>query len=362
MILVPPDGLADALSQHLDNSLVAVTPPGDGGAAIAAYRPQQDAEVTGGAVVLTSGSTASARAVVLSAAAIRASVAATHHRLGGPHAWASALPVHHVAGFMTVARAVVAETASITVRPDLSDLPSAVGQWALSLVPAQLYRVLHDPVLLSRVAGYTVLLGGQAAPPELLTAARRQLTVITSYGMAETCGGCVYDGVALEGVEVLVRDSRIEIGGPTLFSGYRCDPATTAAVMREGRLLTADRGGWRDGRLVVEGRLDDVVISGGVNVDLSLLQRDCDAAFGLPEAGGVVILAVADERWGERVVALTTGRWSLAEVAELLAVHGPAAVPGELRRMPTLAYTSTGKIDRGGLRRRWEDGGDGERS
>ena len=93
--------------------------------------------------------------------------------------------------------------------------------------------------------------------------------------MSETCGGCVYDGVPLDGVDVTVEDGgRLGIGGPTVFAGYRLDPAATADALVGGRLLTRDRGEvGSDGRVTVLGRIDDVVISGGLNVDLAAVER-----------------------------------------------------------------------------------------
>jgi O-succinylbenzoic acid--CoA ligase len=343
VLLATPADLPAALLR-LDSDVVA--PLGE--RALAAYRPDEPAEIAAGALVLTSGSTGTPRAVLLPAAAIRASVAATHARLGGPGDWVCALPVHHVAGFMTVARAVLSGTGLALVRPDLADLPAASGTGYLSLVPAQLHRALDDPDLRRRLAGYTILLGGQAMPPGLLERAA-DLRVVTTYGMAETCGGCVYDGVPLDGVRVVLDGERVSLGGPTVFAGYRLDPAGTAAVLDGDLVRTSDRGRWTDGRLQVVGRVDEVVVSGGVNVDLADLQRRADRA-----CPGVVVLAVPDARWGQRVVAVTTADHGLAEVVAALAVP-PAARPRELRRVPALAYTTTGKIDRGALARLWEE-------
>lgn len=311
----------------------------------------------GGVLVATSGSTGPARTVMLSAAAVQASARATHDRLEGPGDWVCALPIQHVAGMMTVARAVVAQRAVRFARRDLADLPEPGECSYLSVVGAQLFRVLETPELVARLAGYAaVLVGGSAVSPALVRRAEAAgIRLVVTYGMAETCGGCVYDGVPLADVRVSLAGDRITLAGPMVFSGYRLDPAATAAVLRGDSVLTRDRGRWVDGRLEVIGRLDDVVISGGVNVDLAAAQRACDEEFGTPEQGGVVMLAVPDERWGQRVVAVTTSELGLAQVGERLRPHlGPAALPRELRRVLRLAYTSTGKIDRVALQRDWE--------
>jgi O-succinylbenzoic acid--CoA ligase len=135
-------------------------------------------------VVPTSGTTSTPKAVVLSASAIRFAAHATHARLGGPGDWVCALPTQHVAGLMTIARAVVARTRVDFVRPDLADLPHAGERSYLSLVAAQLHQALNAPELVSRLAGYhAILLGGSAVNPELLEGARAAgLRVVTTYG------------------------------------------------------------------------------------------------------------------------------------------------------------------------------------
>lgn len=310
-------------------------------------------------VVPTSGTTSQPRAVVLSAAAITFAANATHDRLGGAGDWVCALPTQHIAGLMTVARSVVAGTAVRFARGDLADLPRPVERTYLSLVAAQLDRALDDPARVARLVDYAaVLLGGSAIPSGLVRrAADRGVRVVTTYGSSETCGGCVYDGHPLDGVRVELDGERIGLGGPMAFSGYRLRPDLTAEVLDGDLVRTSDRGTiLPDGRLQVLGRLDDVVISGGEKIDLAALQRACDEAFGAPAEGGLAVLAVADERWGNRIVALTSGHLDLAEVqARLQPVVGRAAVPKELRSVTAMAYTSLGKINRVALRRAWEN-------
>jgi O-succinylbenzoic acid--CoA ligase len=324
------------------------------------------AETGAGVVVLTSGSTGTPKAVVLSASAILASAAATHARLGGVGDWVCVLPTHYVAGMMTVARAVAGGRRASFARPDLSDLPAPEGRSYLSVVGAQLYRAASDPGLLARLRDYAaVLVGGSAVSRYLLDEVRAAgVALVETYGMAETCGGCVYDGHPLDGVGVELAEGRIALTGPMAFSGYRLQPGLTAEVLRGQTVLTRDRGVLVDGRLQVTGRIDDVVISGGVNVDLAEAQRIAEELFGPPEAGGLVMLAVPDPRWGHRIVAATTGATTLAEAAGRLAGRlESAALPRELRRLDAVAYTPSGKIDRPALQRAWLKAGndDGDR-
>jgi O-succinylbenzoic acid--CoA ligase len=348
-------GLADALA-----GLGPVSPACEPRLAAALALGEPVTEPGAAVVVPTSGTTGEPRAVVLTADAITFSANASHARLGGPGDWVCALPTQHIAGLMTVARAVVAGTGVRFARGDLADLPPAGPRTYLSLVAAQLDRALAEPRLVSLLGGYAaVLLGGSAIPSGLVgRATAAGLRVVTTYGASETCGGCVYDGRPLDGVRVELDGERIGLGGPMAFAGYRLRPDLTASVLAGDLVRTSDRGRFADGRLQVLGRIDDVVISGGEKVDLAVVQEVCDAAFGAPAEGGVAVLAVPDERWGTRVVGLTTGQLALSEVrARLEPVVGRAAIPKELRRVTAMAYTSLGKIDKVALRRAW----DGER-
>ena len=163
----------------------------------------------------------------------------------------------------------------------------------------------------------------------------------------------------LEGVRIdLEPDERITVTADSVFSGYRLNPDATAAALdfcgASRTLRTHDRGRWTDGRLQMLGRLDDVVITGGINVDLGRAQRAADAAFG---PGAVVLLGVPDERWGTVIAALTELPLTVDDCRARLAGRlEPSAIPRRLRRVAGLPRTSTGKIDRRSLRRLWAEG------
>lgn len=318
-------------------------------------RPDEPVEHAGvAAVVATSGSTGQPKGVLLSGSAVAASVAATHARLGGAGDWVLALPAHYVAGLMVVARTLLAGTTLHALPTDLTGLPRTAramsGRRYLSVVPTQLFRACADEHLSRALAQFdAVLLGGAPKDPRLLELARGQgIRVVTTYGMSETCGGCVYDGVPLDGVEVgLEPDTgRILLGGLVLFSGYRLRPDLTRTALTGGRLVTADRGKWCDDRLTVSGRVDDVVVSGGVNVDLAAVERAARAWPGL-HAAEVAVVGVPDAEWGTRVVAVLDGGGSSSELRGYLQLVLPGpAVPRDVTTVTALPRTSGGKIDR----------------
>jgi o-succinylbenzoate---CoA ligase len=320
-------------------------------------------------VLQTSGSTGLPREVALSAHALVASAQATHERLGGEGQWLLTLPPTHVAGLQVVLRSVVAGTRLVTA--DLDAPFSAAGFAAdaarldgarryVSLVPTQLHRLLHAPgddgaAALDALRSFdAILVGGAATSPALLAGARAAgARVVTTYGMTETCGGCVYDGVALSGVRVRVVDGVaghvlppdaagvVEISGQVLATEYLGDEALTAATFRtdaEGTrwLRTRDLGVLSPrGELTVLGRSDDVIVTGGVNVAPAAVEAVL--AEVLTSADGVsdvCVVGVPDPEWGQRVVAV-------AEVRSAVGQDDPAHLPGDLlaRARRTVAAT-----------------------
>jgi O-succinylbenzoic acid--CoA ligase len=319
-------------------------------------RPRQPLEDGADLVVVTSGSTGGGRGVLLSAGAVRASAEATLRRLGGPGAWLLALPVSAVAGLQVLCRSIVGGT-DPTVPVPGEPLAAAVarmpaGRRYTALVPTQLRRHLDaEPAALR--AFDAVLVGGAATDPGLLARAREErVAVVTTYGMTETAGGCVYDGEPLDGVRVRVTDGGVELAGPVLATGYRLDPEGTAAAFTGGWFRTRDAGVLDEaGRLTVHGRLDDVVVTGGVNVAPQAVEAVLRQH---PDVVDAVVFGRPDAEWGQRVVAavvpapgaepdLATLR---AWVAERLG--GPAA-PRELHRVDAVPTLHTGKPDRRGV-------------
>jgi O-succinylbenzoic acid--CoA ligase len=301
-------------------------------------------------VVETSGSTGRPKRVLLPRESVLASVAATARRLGTEGRWALRLPASYVAGLQVVVRSLVAGHDPVLDGWGDADDPARLT----SLVPTQLVRLLDDPAEVERLAAMdAVLLGGGPVDPALRRrAADLGVTVVATYGMAETCGGCVYDGYALDGVAVAIgAGGRVRLGGPTLFAGYDGDPALTAEVLVDGWFLTSDAGRLdEDGRLHVLGRLDDVVVSGGVNVPTPAVATRLRAH---PDVRDAAVVGVPDEEWGHRVVAFVVGSLSLDAARDWVAeAHPRSWAPRELHVVPELPLLPNGKLDRLALQER----------
>lgn len=316
------------------------------------------------AVVATSGSGGPPKGVTLSHAALSASARASLDRLDAqPHdRWLACLPLHHVAGLQVLVRSRVMGTPPV-VHPgfDAEAVAAATRASCLALVPTMLARLLDGGVDLARYR--VILLGGALPPPGLVDSARAAgARVVTSYGLTETAGGCVYDGFPLDGVDVAFdagqtapdgpRESgRIHIRGPMLMTGYHGRAELTAEVLDDrGWLRTADLGRWdAEGRLEVVGRADDVIVTGGENVAGDEVAALLAAHPRVADAG---VVARADPEWGERVVAVCVPADAgepptLGELRAFLSERLPAhAAPRELVLTSALPRTALGKPDR----------------
>ena len=319
-------------------------------------------------VIETSGSTGKPKRVVLSRRAMRASALATQARLGGPGQWLLNLPPEYVAGVQVLFRSVVAGTTPVLLE-DHADFAAAAAAMDgtrryVSLVPTQLTRMLDSPRDLEALRTFeTVLVGGAAVEHSLRRAAQDAgVRVVATYGMSETCGGCVYDGVPLDGVAVSIgRDGTVRIAGPVLFDGYDGQPGDTAQVMQGSWFLTSDLGRLDDdGRLQVLGRVDDVIVSGGVKVPAGAVARRLREH---PYLAAAEVVAAPDPEWGQRVVAVVVGRGRGRDLPALddlrnwvSQVHPREWAPKQLRWREEIPLLANGKVDRLALERIAADG------
>ena len=302
-------------------------------------------------VIATSGSTGQPKRVVLSRRAMRASALATQTRLGGPGQWVLNLPPTYVAGVQVLYRSVVAGTVPVVTNDVVAAREQVTGRSYLSLVPTQVHRRLGDPAAVAALADFDAVLvgGGPLGPDTRRRAEEAGIAVVQTYGMSETCGGCVYDGRPLDGVGVRIDDGEVLLRGPVLFDGYEDEPERTAAVLRDGWLRTDDLGLLDpDGRLRITGRTDDMIISGGVKVPAPTVADRLRALASLREAE---VLGVPDEEWGERVVAFVVGEAGLDELREHVAAELPREwAPRQVVEVAGIPLLSNGKVDRMMLR------------
>ena len=261
-------------------------------------------------VVSTSGTTGTPKGALLTVSALTASAEATHVRLGGVGQWLLALPAHHVAGLQVLVRSVIAGVTPVAISAGFSaaELVSAVdslgsGRRYVSLVAAQLDKSLGDPAASAALASMdAVLIGGGPMPAGVAErASAAGVPVVRTYGMSETAGGCVYDGLPLDGVRMRIDDGRVVLGGATLAKGYR-NPIDPDPFFEPGWFRTDDVGSVDDsGVLTVLGRVDDAISTGGLTVLPQLVEAAVASHDGVAEC---VVFGVADERLGQRVVAV----------------------------------------------------------
>ncbi len=340
---------------------------------------ERPAEVPAGTalVLTTSGSTGVPKSVVLSRAALTSGAMATAARVG-EGAWLLALPSSYIAGVQVLVRSIVSgrEPAMLSGRFSV-DAFSAVALGMASseggtripsftaLVPAQLAALLdaaeQDTAAAAALRSFeAILVGGQALPVSVMQRAESVgARIVRTYGSTETSGGCVYDGAPLDGVSVRVVDGELRIAGPVLADGYLRDEERTAdAFVRDDAGLrwyrTGDAGEVEDGLVRVTGRIDNVIVSGGINVSLDRVER---LVRDVPGLAGAVVVGVPDDRWGEASVIVAPRVAGLDETSLLTAARaavaariGAPARPSRLVLIETLPLLSSGKPDRRAVR------------
>jgi o-succinylbenzoate---CoA ligase len=317
-------------------------------------------------VVETSGSTGRPKRVRLSRGAMRASVDATHRYLGGPGQWLLALPPHHVAGVQVLYRNVRARQEPVVLGGSWAEAVAAMTgpRRYTSVVPTQLVRLLDEGGVAPLATLDAVLVGGGPLDPlRRREAEDAGVHVVATYGMSETCGGCVYDGWPLDGVAIKISDEgEVMLTGSMLFEGYDdghggSEETGPEVLPRRRWLRTADLGRLdADGRLEILGRRDQVILSGGLNIPGPAVER---MIAGHPAVRDVAVVGVPDPEWGERVTAVLVaeeGAPPLSVVREL--VEPRAWAPRRVVVVDELPRTGNGKIDHAAVRDLARRGGD----
>lgn len=330
-------------------------------------------------VITTSGSTGVPKSVAIGRNALIASAFATSERIGAG-AWLLAVPATYVAGVQVLVRALVNGREPAVLAGPFRPEPFAAAALGMashedgarvptytSLVPAQLQRLLDaaesDSDVTRALRSFErILIGGQALAPSLRERAEAAgARIVRTYGSSETSGGCVYDGVPLDGVALAIVDGEVRVSGPTLADGYVGDPDRTAEIFPTDAngtrwYRTGDAGELADGVLRVTGRLDNVIVSGGVNVSLDRVEA---VVHGLPGLESAVVIPTEDARWGQGS-AVVLGASDLDEQETLERVRaavaraiGPAARPARVILVEALPVLASGKPDRAALRQRF---------
>jgi O-succinylbenzoic acid--CoA ligase len=329
----------------------------------------------------TSGSTGRPKRALLTADSLERSAWATHQVLGGSGAWLLAMPAHHIAGIQVLLRSIAAGVTPAVL--DLRDGFSARGfadaaarvhptaaaaRRYTALVPTQLARLVDDEAGLAALRTFDGVLVGGAATPAALVEKARALGVVLSltYGMSETAGGCVYDGIPLPVSRVHVdNDRHVVLGGDTVAHGYLGQPGLSRdafTVDPDGVrwFRTDDLGHFDDeGLLVIDGRADDVINTGGLKINPGVVEDAMSRH--LDEVLDVVVIGVPDPEWGESVCAAVTladptAHLTTREVRDRLrGILPDAALPRRVLVLPAIPQRGPGKPDRAAIRRTVQD-------
>lgn len=279
--------------------------------------------------IKTSGSSGIPKEILLPASALIFSARNSNKYLGAKpgERWSLLLSPTHTAGLNVLVRSIELGTEPVTVEQSAD---------YSAIVPTQLYRALsEDSKLLNHLRNCKkVLVGGAAIDTELLEKANAAgINCVTTYGMTETCGGCVYDGIALPGVEIRINET-IEIKGPML----------AKVPTKDGYFVTQDLGYLKDGKLYVTGRADDVIISGGKNISLSAIETWLNSEFESEFAA----VGRPDVEWGTALILATTTQIPDAEIqsrlSEAFGIKAKSIV-----RLKTIPKTALSKVDRAAL-------------
>jgi O-succinylbenzoic acid--CoA ligase len=348
--ITPIPVVSVTISDAYVNSLLHATAPGE---------PLEDDRT---AVVLpTSGSTGNPKGVLLSADALLSvnpwrDEAAT---------WVAAIPLTSAGGLNVLTRALAPGCSYVGVdslagaRPFTPAGFAAAVDSALarglpvrtSLVPAQVRRLLSESHGIDALqACATILIGGAGLDPSLRSAAQdKGITLISTYGMTETCGGCIYDGIPLDGVTVSIDGaSRVTVGGPSIALGYRHQPALTAQHFFDTGFLTSDLGELIDGTLRIIGRNDDVVTVNGVNVSVAAVEAVVRTGANVSDCA---VVAIHDPERGSRLIAFVCGANIDIDALGVLVQEqlGAAAQPRAFTTIEHLPLLPGGKTDRQAL-------------
>ena len=296
-------------------------------------------------VIGTSGSTGLSKEVAFSRANLLASAQASNAfidaQIGAQ--WSLLLPMTHIAAVNVIIRSMEVGTLPIDLRNATGDFPKADFT---SIVPTQLFRALNsDERLLRHLQNArAVLVGGAALAPSLRSQAQSAgVNIIETYGMTETCGGCIYNGQALTGVEFALTESGlIKIRGPVVATKYL--KSQDLFISDDGWFISNDLGEIINGKLRVLGRADDVIITGGENLSLTVIEATLSVRYPEIECAA---FSIYDPQWGQALHLAIVGKVNETEVSHFLeAALGEIAKPKGIHQVESLPLLGIGKVNR----------------
>ncbi|QLL24537.1 hypothetical protein DLE04_02220 [Actinobacteria bacterium IMCC26103] len=309
-------------------------------------------------VVSTSGSTGDAKEVGLSAAALLASSRATNNFFGAKagQTWSLLLPLTHIAGINVLMRSLELGTTAIDGRQITGAYPYADFT---AVVPTQLFRALNGDSHLREhlCSAKAVLIGGAALDSKLADQARTAgINIVESYGMTETCGGCIYGGLAIGGTSFAIDgNGLIKISSEMLASTYLNDPSGWGSKFKNGYFLTSDLGEIINGKLKIIGRADDVIVTGGENISLLKIEAIIHQVFPEIECAA---FAIADPQWGQALHLAIAGsvKPDSAAINEILSkqISAAAKIKGiiYLDRLPRIALDKVNRQELAAIAKR----------
>ena len=296
------------------------------------FGPTQAAVVIG-----TSGTTGTPKEIFLSSHALVSSARASNAFVGAKlgDTWSLLLPLTHVAAVNVFVRAFELGTIPVDLRNHSGEYPRVNFT---AIVPTQLFRALNgDEHLLKHLQGaQKVLVGGAALSAGIRNQATAAgINIVTTYGMSETSGGCVYNGQVLDGSEVEVRGGSIFIRGNILALNLE---------LSDSWFETKDLGEFIDDKLVVLGRSDDVIISGGENLSLDNVENVLNESLPNIQCGA---FSIEDSQWGQTLHIAVVGDVDKNSITSILEEKiGAFAKPKGIHFMNSLPLLGIGKIDR----------------
>ena len=380
-VLLPPgrkaaDAVSEAISKCINEKVVSALVPATKGESLGnKYETAIDVSIPcvieSGLLVCTSGSTGNPKAVEISAAALLSATRLVNAKFENPASWLLAINPAFIGGAMVIARAITQDQKweygldeNGKFSPEIfagiaQTFIAQNGRVRTSLVAAQLSALIaQDHINLLKKFDAILVGGGQISPEVYKNLKDDGVNLIRTYGMTETCGGVVWDGKALDDVNIRIENpanggaGRISINSPSNATCYHGNSEgikqLNEITFNNNWIMTQDIGTYENTTLKVIGRSDDIVISGGVNVSVHAIENVLRDQPGVEDA---VVFAMPDKIWGTIVAAVIVGNAELLVLQDAVEKElGSPAKPRIIKFAHELPLLPNGKIDVDSLR------------